>query len=370
MRQRGPHPLRVLLVLVTSLMLVVITMGGAARQANAAPPALIVGILHIGSVTDGGYNQAHAEGVRYMQKMLPGIEVIEVENVPESADAERVMETMIQRGAKLIIAASFGYLDPALNVAKRHPDVKFEHPSGYKLAPNLGTYWANTQDGFYLMGMAAGKMTKTHKAGFVVALPVSFFLANVNAFHLGARSVDPQFETRVVFTGTFLDPGKEATATNALLDQGADVIAMIVDSPITVVQVAERRGAYSVGYHYVGVQKFAPKGWISGLAFNWGPLYVRFARAVMDGTWRSEAIYGNVASDYLVIAPFGPAVPASVVRQVSASKQAMINGQLRVFMGPIKDNHGNLRVAEGQVLTDQDYGKMDWLAEGVIGQPR
>src|SRR5207247_1891043 len=219
MRQRGPHPLRVLLVLVTSLMLVVITMGGAARQANAAPPALIVGILHIGSVTDGGYNQAHAEGIRYMQKMLPGVEVIEVENVPESADAERVMETMIQRGAKLIIAASFGYLDPALNVAKRHPDVQFEHPSGHKLAPT----------------------------------------------------------------------------------QGADVIAMIVDSPITVVQVAERRGAYSVGYHYVGVQKFAPKGWISGLAFNWGPLYVRFARAVMDGTWRSEAIYGNVASDYLVI---------------------------------------------------------------------
>src|SRR2546430_12358934 len=241
MRQRGPHPLRVLLVLVTSLMLVVITMGGAARQANAAPPALIVGILHIGSVTDGGYNQAHAEGVRYMQKMLPGIEVIEVENVQESADAERVMETMIQRGAKLIIAASFGYLDPALNVAKRHPDVKFEHPSGYKLAPNLGTYWANTQDGFYLMGMAAGKMTKTHKAGFVVALPVSFFLANVNAFHLGARSVDPQFETRVVFTGTFLDPGNEATATNALLDQGADVMAMIVDSPITVVQVLSAR---------------------------------------------------------------------------------------------------------------------------------
>src|SRR5438094_10588635 len=263
MRQRGPYPLRVLLVLVTSLMLVVITMGGAARQANAAPPALIVGILNIGSVTDGGYNQAHAEGVRYMQKMLPGIEVIEVENVPESADAERVMETMIQRGAKLIIAASFGYLDPALNVAKRHPDVKFEHPSGYKLAPNLGTYWANTQDGFYLMGMAAGKMTKTHKAGFVVALPVSFFLANVNAFHLGARSVDPQFETSSVCPGTFLDPGTDATATNALLDKGAEGWPLIVDAPLTVQRFPGAGGGLRSAYHSWGVRNSVPQGRIT-----------------------------------------------------------------------------------------------------------
>ncbi len=355
---------------VVALALALIAVPSQAQIGVAAPPRLIVGILHIGSARDGGYNQAHAEGARYMKKIIPEVDLIEVENVPEGADAERVMETMIQRGATLVIPASFGYLDPALNVARRHPDVRFEHPGGYKLAANLGTYWANTQDAFYLMGIAAGKTTKTNKAGFVVALPISFFLANVNAFHLGARSVNPQFETRVVFTGTFLDPAKEATATNALLDQGVDVMGMIVDSPITVVQTAERRGAFSVGYHYVGLQKFAPKGWVSGIAFNWGPLYVRFAKTVLDGTWKSQGLFGSLASDYLIIAPFGRAVSPATARQVNAAKQAFISGQLRAFQGPIKDNRGTLRVSEGQFLTDQDFGRMDWLAEGVVGQPR
>ena len=137
--------------------------------------------------------------------------------------------------------------------------MKFFHPGGYRRTPNMTTYWASTPEAFYLMGMAAGKTTKTNKIGYVVALPISFFLANVNAFELGARSVNPQAETRVVFTGTFLDPAKEATAANALLDQGCDVLGVIVDSPITVVQTAEKRGAYSVGFHYIGVSKFAPR---------------------------------------------------------------------------------------------------------------
>ena len=362
MRHRGA-------ALVVVALFVLAAPGWPARTA-AAPPRLVIGILHVGSVSDGGYNQAHAEGARYMQKNVPGVELIEVENVPEGADAERVMESMIQRGARFIIPASFGYLDPGLNVARRHPEVKFMHPGGFKRAENFGTYWASTQDAFYLMGIAAGRTTKTNRAGFVVALPISFFLANVNAFHLGARSVNPRFETRVVFTGTFLDPGKEATAANALLDQGVDVMGVIVDSPITVVQVAERRGVYSVGYHYVGLQKFAPKGWISGIAFNWGPLYVRFAKAVIDGTWKSEALFGSLASDFLIIAPFGKAVSPATVRQVNGAKQAFISGQLRAFQGPIRDNRGQLRVPEGQVLTDADFGRMDWFVEGIVGQPR
>jgi basic membrane lipoprotein Med (substrate-binding protein (PBP1-ABC) superfamily) len=329
-----------------------------------------VGIIHIGSINDAGYNQAHAEGVAVMKKNLPNVEVIEVENVPEGADAERVMENMIKQGAKLIIPASFGYLDPALRVARKYPDVKFVHPGGYKLAPNLTTYWASTPDAFYLMGMAAGKTTKTNKMGYVVALPISFFLANVNAFHLGAQSVNPKAETRMVFTGTFLDPGKEATAANALLDQGADVLGVIVDSPITVVQIAEKRGAYSVGYHFLGVQKFAPKGWISGIAFTWGELYTRFARQVMEGAFKSEAILGNLGSDYLTIAPFGPAVPADAVKLVNETKKAFIEGKKNVFAGPIKDNKGAERVKAGENWPLTNLGKMDWLVEGVIGQPK
>ena len=355
------------LVLVLAALLAVVP--GAGHDA-AAQSKLKIGILHIGSMNDAGYNQAHAEGVQVMKKNLPEVEVIEVENVPEGADAERVMENMIRQGARLIIPASFGYLEPALRVAQKYPDVKFVHPGGYKRAPNLTTYWASTPEAFYLMGIAAGKTTRTNKLGYVVALPISFFLANVNAFELGARSVNPQAETRVVFTGGFLDPGKEATAANALLEQGVDVLGVIVDSPIAVVQAAEKRGASSVGYHYLGAQKFAPRGWISGIAFTWGNLYTRFARQVMDGTWKSENILGGLGDDYLTIAPFGPAVPADVVKLVNAKKQEFISGKAQVFQGPIRDNRGVERVKAGEVFPLEDLRKMDWLVEGVVGQAR
>ena len=335
-----------------------------------AQPKLIVGILHIGSIADAGYNQAHAEGIQVMKRNLPEVEVIEVENVPEGADAERVMESMIKRGARLVIPASFGYLEPALRVAQRYPEVKFAHPGGYKRAPNLTTYWASTPEAFYLLGMAAGKVTRTNKVGYVVALPISFFLANVNAFELGARAVNPKVETRVVFTGTFLDPAKEATAANALLDQGADVLGVIVDSPITVVQTAEKHGAYSVGYHYLGAQKFAPKGWISGIAFTWGNLYTRFARQVMDGSFKSENILGSLNDDLLAMAPFGPAVPADTAGLINAKRQELAAGKAHPFQGPLKDNTGAERLKAGEVFPLTDLGKMNWLVEGVVGQPR
>jgi basic membrane lipoprotein Med (substrate-binding protein (PBP1-ABC) superfamily) len=344
----------------------VVLVAGHAVEAQG----LKVGILHIGSMADGGYNQAHAEGIQVMKRNVPGVEIVEVENVPEGADAERVMENMIKQGAKLIVAASFGYLEPALRVAAKYPDVKFFHPGGYKRAPNLTTYWASTPEAFYLMGMAAGRTTKTNKLGYVVALPISFFLANINAFELGARSVNPKAETRVVFTGTFLDPAKEAAAANALLDQGVDVLGVIVDSPITVVQTAEKRNAYSVGYHSLGAQKFAPKGWVGGIAFTWGNLYTRFARQVTDGAFKSENILGGLADDYLTLAPFGPSVPADVVALVSAKKQEFIDGKTHVFAGPLKDNRGVDRVKAGAFFPLTDLGKMDWLVEGVIGQPR
>jgi basic membrane protein A len=367
MSRKGSSIMLKLGAILASLALVV---AAGLPEATAAQTKLRVGILHIGSITDAGYNQAHAEGVRVMKKNLPDVGVIEVENVPEGADAERVMENMIKQGAKLIIPASFGYLDPALRVAQKYPDVKFEHPGGYKLAPNLGTYWASTPEAFYLMGIAAGKTTKTHRLGYVVALPISFFLANINAFQLGARSVDPKAETRVVFTGTFLDPGKEATAANALLDQGVDVLGVIVDSPITVVQTAEKRGAYSVGYHYIGVQKFAPKGWISGVAFTWGELYTRFAKQVMDGTWKSENLLGDLRSDYLTLAPFGPAVPAEAIKRIDEIKQEFVSGKRQVFQGPLKDNKGVERVKPGEAWPMRNLGKMDWLVEGVMGQAK
>ena len=368
MRMSVTRNVRQTLTLLASIALIVAAGTSGAAQTVGSNP-FIVGIVHLGSIRDGGYNQAHAEGIRIMQKSLPNVRVLQAENIPD-ADVERVIEGMVRRGAKLIFAASFGFQDPALAVARRYPDVKFEHPGGFRLAPNFGNYWASTQEAFYLMGIAAGSVTKTNKMGFVVALPISFFLANINAFHLGARSVNPKVETRVVFTGTFLDPGKEATATNALLDQGADVMAMIVDSPITVVEISERRGAFSVGYHFIGLQKFAPKGWISGVAFTWGNLYTRIVKQAIDGTWKSERKFYGIDCDCLTLAPFGPAVPARVVRMVKASEQAIVSGQLNIFQGPIRDNRGVVRVEAGRFLSGEDYGRMDWLADGVVGAPR
>jgi basic membrane protein A len=356
-------------ILPVALAALLVVLAPAGHEA-VAQSKLKVGILHIGSINDAGYNQAHAEGVQIMKKNLPEVELIEVENVPEGADAERVMENMIRQGAKLIIPASFGYLEPALRVAQKYPDVKFVHPGGYKRAPNLTTYWASTPEAFYLMGIAAGKTTKTNKLGYVVALPISFFLANVNAFELGARYVNPKAETRVVFTGTFLDPGKEAAAANALLEQGVDVLGVIVDSPITVVQAAEKRSAYSVGYHYIGVQKFAPKGWIGGIAFTWGNLYTRFAKQAMDGTWKSEDILGGLGDDYLTIAPFGPAVSEDTIKLVNAKKQDFLAGKAQVFQGPIRDNKGVERVKAAEAFPLAELRKMDWLVEGVVGQSK
>src|SRR6185437_15754538 len=196
--------------------------------ATGAAPAtggkLVVGALHVGSINDNGYNQAMHLGLMEMQQNIPGIQLIEAENVPESADAERVMEEMIQKGAKLVYPQSFGYLDPALNVAKRHPDVRFEHPAGNKLAANLGTFWSDTTSFEYLVGIVAGKATKSAKLGWIIGFPIPNVLVSINAFHLGARSVNPAVTTQVIVNNSWVDPPKEAEAVNALADQGIDVV--------------------------------------------------------------------------------------------------------------------------------------------------
>lgn len=344
--------------------------GGAKTgdQPSASETCLKVGIIHVGAVTDAGYNQAHYDGVQELKKNLPCVEILEAENIAEGPDSERVMESMINQGVKFMIPASFGFMDPALNVAAKYPDVKFVHPSGYKLADNFSTYWASSNDAFYLMGVAAAKMSKTGKLGFVAAQPISIIFANVNGFHLGARSVNPDIQTHIVFTGSWSDPAKEATATNALIDQGVDVVSMVVDSPIAVIQAAEKRGVYSIGYHSDGAAKFAPKYWISGIAFKWGPYFTREAQAVMDGTWKSQAVMGDLGSDMITLAPFGPNVSEDVQELVEQKKAEFIAGTLRTFEGPIFDQDGNEIVKAGEFLSSDQISTMDWMAKGIVGQ--
>ena len=325
--------------------------------ADSGEPKLIIGALHVGSISDAGYNQAHHDGLLAMAAALPNVELKEAEIVPESADAERVMEGMIQEGATIIFPQSFGYLDPALNVAAKHPDVIFMHPAGFKLADNLGTYWGNNFEAMYLAGIAAGK-----------AFPIPNILASVNAFHLGAKSVNPDVTTTLVINGSWVDPTKEAAATNALADAGVDVVTMIVDSPIAVVKTAEERGIKVIGFHSDALQQFAPNGWLTGVAYTWGPLFTRIVTSIEDGAWKSEHIRGGVESDFVTLAAYGPSVTDETKAQIDEAKAKLISGDLKIFQGPISDNKGEVRIPEGEAGGIELLDTTDWLVEGVVGQ--
>ena len=231
----------------------------AAGPAPAQDSPLTVGAVYVGSVNDYGYNRAMKDGLDQMRQNIPGLRLIEAENIPETAESERIMEGMIQQGAKLIFATSFGHQQFAFNLAKRHADVFFEHAGGWMQAPNFGNFFGATQAAWFPMGVAAGKMTKSNTLGFVVGVPIGYAIGNINAFELGARSVNPAAKTRVVVTGGWSDKAKEAEAANALIDQGADVVTMHVDSPATIIQIAEGRGSYSIGFQSLEARALAPK---------------------------------------------------------------------------------------------------------------
>ena len=332
-------------------------------------PTLIVGAIYVGSVNDFGYNRSMKDGLEEMKKNIPGLKLIEAENVPESAESERVMENMVQQGARLIFPTSFGHMDFALNVARRHPNVYFYHPGGYKVAPNFGNFFGNTQTAWYPIGIAAGKMTKTNKVGFVVGQPIGYALGNVNAFEMGARSVNPNVQTIVVVINSWSDKAKEASAANALLDQGCDILTMHVDSPATIIRAAESRGAMSIGFQSIESRRLAPKGWITGLGFTWGKFMTQTAQSVIDGTFKPGFVRQGIAEGMMAVAPFGPSVPASTQKLVNDAVASLANG-FNPFTGPIKDNKGVERIAQGVSWGGDKMGDFDWFVEGVVGQAK
>ncbi len=336
--------------------------------ALSAQAKVTIGVLHLASVKDAGYNQASHDAVEILKKNLPNVTVLEAENIPESADAERVMEQMIAKGATIIFAHSFGYQDPVLNVAKKYPNVTFLHAGGYKDAPNFGTYWGNNFEGMYLTGIAAGAATKTNKIGFVIGLPIPNILASVNAFELGAKSVNPKATTTITVNGTFSDSVKEAAAVNALADAGADVIACFVDSPITVVKTAESRGLYSVGLWSGALKQFAPKGWLTGVVLTWGDIYTQEVKDILGKTWKPGHVVGGIESNIVTLADFGPSVSADTKAKIAKAKADIISGKLAVFTGPLKDNTGKEVMPAGKTGGADLLNTTNWLVEGVIGQ--
>src|SRR3990170_1442871 len=331
---------------------------------------LTIGALYGGPITDAGYNQAMHESVMAIKENISCVEIIEAENVPEEAGATSTMENMIQQGAKLIIATAFNHQYPALELSAKYPDVIFEHAGGWEMGPNFANFFGEPPDTWYMMGVAAGLMTESNQLGFVAAFPLGWTLTFINAFELGAQSVNPDVETTVTYTFSLGDAAKEDDATNSLINQGADVVTMHVDSPATVISTAESRGVYSIGFQSLAAQQFAPENWISGIGFTLGDKLTWLTSTVIDGSWEPIFLRCGIADGCMAMAPFGPKVPQEVKDKVAEVQAAIEAGETVVFAGPIVDQDGNVKVAEGEELTADLMSSVDWFVEGVIGSPK
>ncbi|MHC0052496.1 BMP family ABC transporter substrate-binding protein [Actibacterium sp. D379-3] len=342
------------------------------RPAQAAG-GLTVGFIYVGPKDDFGYNQAHAEGAAAV-KAMDGVTVVEEENVPETVDVQSTMESMINfDGASLLFPTSFGYFNPhILELAPKYPDVRFEHAGGLWNADtdpkNVGSYFGYIGMGQFLNGIAAGHATKTKKIGFVAAKPIPQVLLNINSFLLGARQVDPSITCQVIFTGEWSLAVKEAEATNALADQGCDVITCHVDGPKVVMETAAGRGAYICGYH-ANQSALAPDMYLTGAEWNWASVYTDMVQTTLDGGEIGNFVRGGLAEGFIKMSPLGPAVSDAARAQFEDTKAKIMAGGYAVITGPMKDNKGNVIAAVGQsfVETDVALESMDYLVEGVIG---
>ncbi|WP_426573848.1 BMP family ABC transporter substrate-binding protein [Aquihabitans sp. McL0605] len=335
---------------------------------------LTVGFIYVGPKDDYGYNQAAYEGSIAMEKAT-GAKVLQAENVPETADAEQVMQNMIDKGAKLIFATSYGHFEFAKNLAEKNPDVVFVHQGGLKgdaKLDNLGTYFGTVYEPVYLAGIAAGKATKTNKLGYIYAFPIPQTLANINAFTLGAQSVNPKATTTTIATGSWCDPSVQAQAVKSLLDKDVDVISQHQDCTKTIIEATEAAGAMSVGYHH-DASSLAPKGWVTGSEWNWGPLYTDIVKTVQAGKFKGSKYDGDfrvglqTGNNPFVQSPYGSMVDADTKATIEKAKQSFVDGG-SPFKGPVKDQDGKIVVKAGEQPTYAQIETMDYFVQGVVGK--
>ncbi|RZL87073.1 MAG: BMP family ABC transporter substrate-binding protein [Variovorax sp.] len=347
------------------------TLGGWSALAQAQKP-LTVGVIYVGPRDDYGYNQAHALAAAELKKM-PGLKLVEEENVPETAAVQKTMTGMIsQDGAKLLFPTSFGYFDPhILAVAPKNPDVRFSHCGGLwteKNPKNAGSFFGYIDECQYLNGVIAGHMTKSNKIAFVAAKPIPQVLRNINAFTMGARSVKPNITCSVIFTGDWSMAVKEAEATNSLADQGCDVFTMHVDGPKVVVETAAKRGKMVCGYH-ASQAKLAPSAYLTGAEWNWLTAYKTAVEAAQSGKPHPNFLRGGLKEGYVKMSAYGPMVSDPAKKNADDIKAKMLAGTFDIFQGGLKDNKGVVVIPAGKALkqTDLELEKMNYLVEGVVG---
>jgi basic membrane protein A len=338
---------------------------GMALPAHAAEK-LKIGFVYCCPVGDLGWSFEHDEGRKAIEAALGDkVETTFVESVEEGADAERVIRQLAQKGNKLIFTTSFGFMNPTLKVAKKFPKAMFEHATGFKRGKNVSNYSARFYEGRHVIGLIAGKMSKTNTVGYIASFPIPEVVRGINAAYLAAKSVNPGVQFKVIWVNTWFDPGKEADAARALIDQGADVIMQHTDSPAAM-KVAEEKGIHAFG-QASDVSRFGPNAQLTAIIDNWAPYYVARAKAALEGKWASTDTWGGINTGMVAFAPYGPAVPADVQKLADDAKAAIAAGTLHAFTGPINKQDGSVWLKAGETAPDGDLLGMNFYVQGVDG---
>ncbi len=335
-------------------------------QAQAADKPLKIGFVYVSPIGDAGWTFQHDLGRIGIEKEFGDrIETKYIESVAEGPDAERVIRKLASTGYGLIFATSFGFMNPTLKTAQRFPKVVFEHATGYKTSKNMGNYSPRFYEGRYLSGIAAGAKTKTNVIGYVGAFPIPEVVRGINAFALGARSVNPDVVVKVVWVNSWYDPGKESEAANSLITQNADVLTHHTDS-IAIVKAAASKGKFSISYHS-DMQKHGGQSQIGAVVHKWTKFYSEKVNEVLSGTWKSESKWLGIKEgmvDFYVTAP----MDASVKSKIAKARAGIVDGSVHPFAGPIKNQQGKMMINEGASADDKALGSMNYFVEGVEGK--
>ncbi|MCW9042927.1 MAG: BMP family ABC transporter substrate-binding protein [Pseudopelagicola sp.] len=326
-----------------------------------------VGFVYVGPVGDGGWTYEHNQGrLAVEEEFGDKVETVFVESVPEGPDSERVMTQMALNGADLIFTTSFGYMDPTINVAKKFPNVKFEHATGYKTAPNVSVYSARFYEGRAVQGHIAGKMTKSNIVGYIGSYPIPEVIRGINSAFIHARKVNPDVQFKIIWAYTWFDPAKEADAAKVLIEQGADVILQHTDS--TAPQAAAQAAGNVITFGQASdMSEYAPLPRVSSIIDDWAPYYIARTKAVMDGTWESKSTWDGIGAGMVGIGEISSAVPADVKAEALALKAALADGSYHAFTGPINKQDGSAWLAEGETADDGTLAGMNFYVEGITG---
>ncbi|MGG7565952.1 BMP family ABC transporter substrate-binding protein [Rhodovulum sp. DZ06] len=344
----------------------------AAAAALLAPAAsaqdpLKVGFIYVGPVGDFGWSYEHDQARQAVEAEFGDkVQTSYLENIPEGPDAERALRQMAQSGHDLIFTTSFGFMNPTLKVAKQFPNVKFEHATGYKRAANVSTYSSRFYEGRHVIGLIAGQMTKSNTIGYIASFPIPEVVRGINAAYLAAKSVNPDVQFKIIWVNTWFDPGKEADAANALIDQGADVIMQHTDSPAAMT-IAEEKGIYAFG-QASDMAQFGPTARLSSIIDNWAPYYIERVKAALDGTWESTDTWGGIDTGMVEIGAFADTIPEEIRAQAAAAAKAIEEGALHPFTGPINKQDGSVWLAEGETADDGTLLGMNFYVEGIEGE--